>query len=79
MKLGKNILYLCEKNNMTLKELAKRTSIPHSTLHGWAMGANVLKIEELKKICSIFEISLYQLLFGEDDPNGTSKSRGDGK
>lgn len=69
MKLAENLLIQCRKKGITLATLARKAGVPQATLHGWSTGRSVQNLDDLKKICSVLEISLHQILFGLPDPN----------
>lgn len=68
MELEKNLTALCKKRKITLAALAKKSGVKQSTLHGWATGRSVHNLDDLRKVCSVLEIGLFTLLFGEADP-----------
>jgi transcriptional regulator with XRE-family HTH domain len=68
MELAKNLLTLLHERGLSLSELARLCSIPKSTLHGWTTGSSVHDLNDLKKICTVLEISFYRLVFGSSDP-----------
>lgn len=68
MELAKNILRLCEEKGITVTQLARLARISQPTLHGWTTGRSVKKIEDLKKVCEIFKVSLHKMLFNMPDP-----------
>jgi transcriptional regulator with XRE-family HTH domain len=69
MELAKNILRLCEEKGITVTHLARLARISQPTLHGWTTGRSVKKIEDLKKVCEIFKVSLHYILFNIPDPH----------
>jgi len=69
MNLDKNLKDLCEERSLTLSELARRSGVKQPTLHGWLTGRTVHNLDDLKKVSSVLEVSLHQLLFGSPDPH----------
>lgn len=68
MLLSKTLTKLCKEKKITLSQLSKKSGIPQPTLHGWQNGREVGKIDDLKKVCEVLEVSLHQILFDEPDP-----------
>jgi transcriptional regulator with XRE-family HTH domain len=68
MKLGIHLLEVCKRKGMSLTELAKKTGVPKTTLHGWTTGRSGLKPEQLRIVANYLRVSFYELLFGEPDP-----------
>ena len=53
------ILYLCEKNNITISKLATESAVPHSTLKSILYGNSKNPgIVTIKMLCDGFGISL---------------------
>lgn len=61
--------------NESLNELARKTKIPLSTLHGWGQGTlpNARNLHFLKTLADHFGISLATLLFNVTEENSGSK------
>jgi len=68
MELGKNIIRICEKKNLSLSALARLSGVKQPTLHGWTTGRSVQNLNDLKKVCQVLEVSLHSILFGTRDP-----------
>jgi transcriptional regulator with XRE-family HTH domain len=68
MKLAANLLSICKKRGLSLAKLSRMCGVPIQTLHGWSTGKSVANLEQLKKVASSLEVSLYELAFGETDP-----------
>lgn len=67
---GENLKSLMKTHNLSARELAKRIGVPAKTLAEWLdpgyrMPRNP---EHLKKLSKLFDCSVHQLLFGEEDP-----------
>ncbi len=69
MTLAKNLLYYAQKKGLNITTLAKLSGVKQPTLHGWTTGRSVKNINDLKKVCSILEVGLHTILYGEKDPN----------
>lgn len=72
MKLAENLLDKCKKKGITLTALARKSGVPQPTIHGWSTGRSVHNLHDLKKVCSVLEIGLHELLFGLPDPHQSS-------
>lgn len=68
MKLDKVLLGLCVKRGISLSKLAKLANVPKPTIHGWTTGRSALNMDHLKRVATILQVSLHELLFGEPDP-----------
>lgn len=68
MHLDKNLSKLCKERQFTIAELARQSGVSKSTLHGWMNGVKVHNLDHLRSLDSVLQISLYRLLFDEDDP-----------
>ena len=68
MNLGKNILHECREKGWSLATLAKKSSVPKATLHGWVTGRTVRDMVQLKRVAIELRTPLYRLLFGLCDP-----------
>lgn len=68
MLLGKNILLRCRVKGLTISKLSKLSNVKQPTLHGWTTGRAVKNLNDLKRVCTILEIGLHELIFGESDP-----------
>lgn len=68
MKLGTTLLKLCKRRGWSLAKLSRESGVPSQTLHGWTTGRCAVNIEHLKRVATVFEVSLHQLTFDEPDP-----------
>jgi transcriptional regulator with XRE-family HTH domain len=64
----KKFCELLKKHNTSATKLASKIGTNKSTLFNWSVGVRPQSIDTLKKIADIFEIELYDLLFGTRDP-----------
>ncbi|MBX2995386.1 MAG: helix-turn-helix transcriptional regulator [Bdellovibrionaceae bacterium] len=73
---GQRIEMLCEQKEITPNELARRISIPRTSVHEWvgASGRVPRNLEHLKKLCDFFDVSASFLLWGEDEKTPTLES-----
>lgn len=68
MKLATNLLQICRKRSTNITQLARASGVPVQTLHGWSTGKQVKNLDQLKKVATVLEISIHELIFGEADP-----------
>lgn len=68
MMLAKNILRLNKEKGITLMALSRLSGVKQPTLHGWVTGRSVRSMEDLRKVCTVLEVGIHQILFGIDDP-----------
>lgn len=74
MNLGKNIQFRCKERGWSLSVLAKRSSVPKATLHGWTTGRQVSNLTQLRRVSQALEMSLFELVFGISDPYAHRKN-----
>lgn len=67
IKIGKYIAYKRKQKGLTQKELAEILSITDKAISKWERGTNLPDITILPEIAKIFEISIDELLNGEDN------------
>ena len=68
MKLGTNLARLCKSRGLTIAKLARESSIPIQTLHGWTTGRSAVQLDQLKRVAAVLKLSVHELAFGEPDP-----------
>lgn len=68
MKLSSMLTQTLKKKGWTLNRLAKETKLSPATLHGWKTGRGTANYNDLRKVASVLEISIHELMFGEPDP-----------
>lgn len=56
------------KRRITLGEVSKITGTSTSVVHGWTYGSQPRDIGAVAKLAEAFNIPLYYLLFGKNDP-----------
>lgn len=69
--LKDNLNKILKRQNMSLSVLAKKAKVPKSNLHSWTTGANP-KLDQLKRVSDVLQVSLHELAFGEADPHEAS-------
>lgn len=62
MKLGENILKLRKENKLSQEELAENVNVTRQTISNWELGETQPTPEQLKKLSSIFHVSIDELL-----------------
>lgn len=65
MILNKILRQLLDKEGVSLAFLAKKTGIPHQTLHNWAAGVEPRSLKQVKTVATYLNVSLDYLCFGE--------------
>ncbi len=70
--LGKKILELLERNNMTQKDLADKTGISKGAISYYISGGRMPKYEHVKKIADVLGTSPEYIL--NDDNNSSYKN-----
>lgn len=68
MVLPKKLVQLMKENGFNFVELAKRSGVSKSTIHGWTTGRKVQDLSELKRVATILKVPIHELVFGEPDP-----------
>lgn len=68
-KIGKYIKFLREKNNLTQEELAKKVPVTRDAVSKWETGRIIPDIETLIILSNIFDVSIENLLSGEESNN----------
>lgn len=68
MDLPNQLSLQLNKKGWTLSVLARKSGVPQATLHGWSTGRSVQSLDDLKKVCTVLEIGLHELIFGSPDP-----------
>lgn len=67
-KLGKFILELRKKNNLTQKEFADKLGVTYQAVSKWENGKNIPDIAILKQICEGFGVNINELLGVRNKP-----------
>jgi len=71
--LADRIRNIRKKNNLTQKELAQKTGLSIASIQGYEQGKYKPKIEQLQKIASALNASLYDLIQYVEDINYSSQ------
>lgn len=72
MNIGQRITQLRSENNMTMAQLSKLTNISQPVISKLETGYRKADIPILEKICSAFNISLYDFFSYLNDDTGLS-------
>lgn len=62
MKIGKRILELRKKQNITQEQLAEKLNVTRQTISNWELGETSPNSEQLIELADIFEVSIDELL-----------------
>jgi len=73
-KIGKFILDIRKKNNLTQKEFADKFGVTYQAVSKWENGKNIPDISILKMICEEFDVELNEIL----DVKTTNRNNSDG-
>jgi transcriptional regulator with XRE-family HTH domain len=65
MKFSENLKKAMLEHKISQKKLSTKVGLPVSTLHGWLNGAAPKNIQDLKKVASIFGLTIDQLCFDD--------------
>lgn len=60
-EIAKNLLYFRKKRGLTQKELSSKLGVTHNTISSWENGINSIDIEMLSNICSVLDVSIYDM------------------
>lgn len=72
MQLRTVLKNLMKSHNITIRELAKHTSVAEGTIKTWLSGAAPRSMEDVRKVARHFCVSFEYLIFGEDEGQQTS-------
>ena len=64
MNLKKNLKHLIAEHDMTAAQLARKSSVPKTTLSEWLAGGNPRDLTKVKKVADVFGITVDDLCFG---------------
>lgn len=68
MSLSQVLVREMKRKQLNYSQLSRRAEVAKSTIHNWASGRMVKDLSELRRVASVLEISIYELLFDEPDP-----------
>ena len=72
-KVGKFIKELRKKNNLTQKDLADKYGVTYQAVSKWENGINLPEISLIRQMSKDFNISVENILDGEENPNSYKK------
>ena len=61
MDLGKKILELRKKENLSQEQLAEKMNVTRQTISKWELNETTPDIKQAKELSKLFKISLYEL------------------
>ncbi len=61
---------LCKVKGKKLKQVARETEIPYTTLYTWRQSSNPGDLLRVRRLASYFDVSMEYLLFGEEVSGG---------
>jgi transcriptional regulator with XRE-family HTH domain len=67
IKIGKVLTELLKQKNLSIRQLAKNTGVPASTLSEWTSGRAPKNLVHAKNVAKTLGITTHFLLFGEED------------
>lgn len=67
MKIGVTLQNLLKQQNLSLRELSKRSGVPYTTLQEWTGNRNPKNSIQVRKVANLLGVSMHFLLFGEED------------
>ncbi|MDB2176080.1 helix-turn-helix domain-containing protein [Blautia wexlerae] len=73
MDIDEHIKNIRRKNGLTQKELAQKTGLSIASIQGYEQGKYKPKIEQLKKIATALNVSIYDLVQFTTGPNCTDR------
>lgn len=62
--LRTNLEFLIKRNGLTITRLAGLAGLPKQTLHNWLCGAVPRNLSQIKKLASLFNLSVDEFCFG---------------
>ncbi len=71
-KVGKFIKELRKKNNLTQKDLADKYGVTYQAVSKWENGINIPEISLIREMSKDFNVSVEDILDGEDNSNPNS-------
>jgi transcriptional regulator with XRE-family HTH domain len=74
MRFCENLKKAMKEHNINQKKLSLKLGLPVSTLHGWLNGVAPKNISDIKKVATIFGLTVDQLCFDEINTTNPDKS-----
>ena len=67
IKIQSTLSQLLADQNLSIRELSKRSGVPNSTLQEWSSNRSPKNPVQVQKVASCLGVSMHYLLFGEED------------
>ena len=67
LNIGKTLTTLLSEQRLSVKEVAKSSGVPASTIGEWKLNRTPKNPEQVLKVAKVLGVSLHHLLFGEED------------
>jgi transcriptional regulator with XRE-family HTH domain len=67
IKIQTTLKQLLTEQNLSLRELAKRSGVPNSTLQEWSSNRSPKNPIQVQKVAQVLGVSMHYLIFGEED------------
>lgn len=74
MQLAVRLRSLLKSHDITASHLSRKTNIRVQTLSNWMSGQTPRDIRQVKRVAQYFNMTIDELVFGEESPLGSSKS-----
>jgi len=74
MEFGDRLKQLMKKKNLTGKKLSRDLNISYNSIQEWLSSRMPRDPQVLKKLSNYFNVSVYFLLYGEEDPTSLISS-----
>ncbi len=74
-KIGAYIKHLRIKNNLSQSQLAEKLSVTNQAISKWENGRGIPDIEMLRQLSEIFNVSITNLVYGEEQKSNLPKNR----
>lgn len=67
VKINHTLAKLLKEQNLSLRELSKRSGVPNSTLQEWSSNRSPKNPIQVQKVAQELGVSMHYLIFGEED------------
>lgn len=67
VKIQTTLKMLLAEQNLSLRDLSKRSGVPYSTLQEWSTNRSPKNPVQIQKVASCLGVSMHYLIFGEED------------
>jgi putative transcriptional regulator len=76
LKLQETLAALMKERRLSQRELSRMTGVPVATINEWTARRRPRDPIQLAKVASTLGVSIYYLLFGQDEPTTTNSLQG---